>query len=462
MNEIINFIMSEFGYLISEDKNGELYTYEELIDKLDCSQEEKRLIKSIFLNKNVVIRTTKKEEKEEVIERSPLVRDLNYGDAKSHEYESIDRPVIAKIEFEDEQIVYEDYEELDSFIINEFIPNKVILKVNKSKNAKSYIENKPYLSIRLCDITELKLSDLEIKHICELITSEGIRIAGTSQDLENVVLDYDYVNTHKSFNFEEPFSKEEQREKLIEYYNNGNRKINTELEEEIILRNMNLVLTEASKIAYRHNMNVEELITSGYEGMLYSLRRFDPYYSTEFSTYAIWGIRSYINKDIAKQKNIIPSFYPAFHSACAVVEREWGKKFDGDIEMLDEIFELLESQRVIPSETLKSYYNLIANSTSLEQMIEDENDTYEDQIEIDKSIIQGDLKSSIKEALGRLNPKEAEILRLRFGLDGHNILTLEQVGNIFGVKRERIRQQEAKALRKLRHPSITQNLRQFL
>jgi RNA polymerase primary sigma factor len=95
-------------------------------------------------------------------------------------------------------------------------------------------------------------------------------------------------------------------------------------------------------------------------------------------------------------------------------------------------------------------------------MIEDENDTYEDQIEIDKSIIQDDLKSSIKEALGRLNPKEAEILRLRFGLDGHNILTLEQVGNIFGVKRERIRQQEAKALRKLRHPSITQNLRQFL
>ena len=142
MNEIMNYVMKKYGYLIKENNEGKRIVDDNEIDALNLTPQEKGFVRLTFQAFGVEI--SKESIKEEITkdDRTGKVKDFDYGKIQSEGLEPLDKPVLATIEYEGETLVFEDYGSLDEFIIHEFIPNNVIMKVNKSRNSKGLdIEN---------------------------------------------------------------------------------------------------------------------------------------------------------------------------------------------------------------------------------------------------------------------------------------------------------------------------------
>ncbi|SUY47419.1 RNA polymerase sigma factor RpoD [Clostridium putrefaciens] len=323
------------------------------------------------------------------------------------------------------------------------------------------------------ELDEIDLNPEQIEKIYEVLESLGIEINGdiqeeatpeeTTVDLsvpEGVSID-DPVRMYLKEIGKVPLLTSQEEVDLAMKIEEGNLAAKKKLAE----ANLRLVVSIAKRYVGRGMMFLD-LIQEGNLGLIKAVEKFDYRKGYKFSTYATWWIRQAITRAIADQARTIriPVHMVETINKLIRVERQLLQEL-GRSPQPEEIATIMD----MPVEKVREIMKIAQEPVSLETPIGEEEDSHlGDFIPDDDALAPAEaaaftmLKEQLISVLDTLTPREEKVLRLRFGLDDGRARTLEEVGKEFNVTRERIRQIEAKALRKLRHPSRSKKLKDYL
>ena len=342
----------------------------------------------------------------------------------------------------------------------------------KNKNFLEYAQIDSYFK-------DMKLNSDMMEAIYDYLEQNGIdvltlaAVADDDEDLDDPIEDETEIAVPDGVSIEDPvrmYLKEigkvpllsaDEEIKLAQRMEEGDEAAKKKLAE----ANLRLVVSIAKRYVGR-GMLFLDLIQEGNLGLIKAVEKFDYRKGYKFSTYATWWIRQAITRAIADQARTIriPVHMVETINKLVRVSRQLLQEL-GREPSPEEIAEAMD----IPVERVREIQKISQEPVSLETPIGEEEDSHlGDFIQDDNVPVPAEaaastlLKEQLVEVLGTLTEREQKVLRLRFGMDDGRARTLEEVGREFNVTRERIRQIEAKALRKLRHPSRSRKLKDYL
>ena len=386
-------------------------------------------------------------DEKEIRERSTLVRD--------HEY---------NMGITGEQNRFNSLEELRTYLDKVFIPNNVAYKYRKNK----YQEEERYLSIQLKRIIKLKCSDEEINYIIEYLNERNIRVCGRENILEGEYENYDYFLKFNFPEYPEAMDGEMQTKlfKELQMYKSTNDPKKNIIIKKLAEGSLRLIPYITYKYALTTGYDINILNSYGCEGLIKAIEKYDPSHGAKFSTFAVIYIKNTVRNGIREIRGFDygKEFYSDFLKCKSIVEKSYSEDLGYDITIYDEpamiedIIKLMKETCGLSPLREKYFRNklYLTYSTSYEE----ETSALSQEKSPEENIAKKEQIIAVREALSFLSEREQEIIRLRFGFDNERLMTLEEIGNIYGISKERVRMIEKKAFERLKHPKRIKKLKE--